>query len=120
MPRRSSIDQRRARHRRLRKKVTGSAERPRLCVNFSGNHIRAQIIDDQNGKTIASVQTTEKDLVAQSIRPNVAGAEQVGKLLADRSRKNNVSRVVFDRGGFKYHGKVKALADAARGEGLEF
>jgi len=120
MSRRSPIDQRRARHRRLRKKVIGSPERPRLSVNFSGNHIRAQIIDDQSGKTLASVQTTEKELASKSLRPNVSGAEEVGKLLADRGKKSNVSQVVFDRGGFKYHGKVKALADAARAGGLEF
>lgn len=109
------------RHQRLRKKVTGTPERPRLAVHFSGQHIYAQIIDDRAGKTIAAVNTTEKEFRGdQTVKPNVATASRVGKLMADRAQGKNVIKVVFDRGGFIYHGKVKALADAAREAGLDF
>jgi large subunit ribosomal protein L18 len=100
--------------------VTGSSERPRLCVFFSGRHINAQVIDDSRGLTLVSVSTTEKDLRAQNLRPNVDHAAKVGQIVAERAKEKNINRVVFDRGGFTYHGKVKALADAAREAGLEF
>ena len=105
------------RHKRLRKKVSGTAERPRLAVNFSGRHIRAQVIDDAKGVTLAAASTQEK---AAKAGANVANAQSVGKLVADRAKKKSISKVVFDRGGFQYMGKVKALADAAREAGLEF
>ena len=108
------------RHTRLRKKVSGTPERPRLAVHFSGKNITAQVIDDENGKTLASANTTEKDLKAKIPRANVATAISIGKIVAERAKAANVSKVVFDRGGFFYHGKVKALADAAREGGLEF
>lgn len=109
------------RHIRLRKKVAGTPERPRLSVHFSGQHIYAQVIDDEVGKTIAAVNTTEADFRSdKSVRPNVATAVKVGKALAERAAAKNVSKVVFDRGGLIYHGKVKALADAAREGGLKF
>jgi large subunit ribosomal protein L18 len=107
-------------HERIRRKVKGTAERPRLAVNFSGQHIRAQVIDDVSGKTIASAFTTEKSLADSKLRPNVKGAEEIGKLVAERAKAKNVTQVVFDRGGFSYHGKIKALADAARQTGLQF
>lgn len=107
------------RHQRLRKKVSGTTERPRLAVHFSGRNITAQVIDDESGKTIASANTTEKDLV-KAARANVATAVEIGKLVAERAKAKNVAKVVFDRGGYIYHGKVKALADAAREGGLEF
>jgi large subunit ribosomal protein L18 len=107
-------------HARIRNKIAGTAERPRLSVNFSGQHIYAQIIDDKKGLTIAGVSTTEKSLEGQKLGPNCKSAETVGKLLAERAKAKNVSKVVFDRGGFTYHGKVKALAEAARAGGLEF
>jgi len=114
-------NKRQFRHRRLRKKVAGTSERPRLTVHFSGRHVTAQVIDDTAGKTLASVHTTESELRAdKSARANVATATKVGKLIAERGASKKVKRVVFDRGGFKYHGKVKALADAAREGGLEF
>lgn len=113
-------NKRRLRHVRLRKKVTGTTERPRLAVHFSERHITAQIIDDSEGKTVASVHTTEADLRSAKASANVATATKVGKLIAERVAGKNVKKVVFDRGGFKYHGKVKALADAAREAGLEF
>jgi large subunit ribosomal protein L18 len=108
------------RHERLRKKVAGTTERPRLAVHFSGKNITAQVIDDSEGKTIASVHTTEADLKAKKPRANAATAATVGKLVAERAIAKNVTKVVFDRGGYIYHGKVKALADAAREGGLQF
>lgn len=107
-------------HKRLRRKVRSSSERPRLSVNFSGQHIYAQIIDDHSSQTLVGVSTTEKGLKSKNIRPNRVGAEEVGKLLAERAKDKSIAKVVFDRGGFLYHGKTKALADAARDGGLEF
>ena len=109
------------RHKRIRKKVAGTSERPRLAVHFSGQHIYAQVIDDGAGVTLAAVNTTEKDFRAdKNSRPNITTATKVGQLVAERTKGKNISKVVFDRGGFIYHGKVKALADAARESGLEF
>jgi large subunit ribosomal protein L18 len=108
------------RHERLRKKVAGTPERPRLAVHFSGKNIYAQVIDDEAGKTLASANTTEKAIRGAKTRANVETATQIGKTVAERAKANNVSKVVFDRGGFIYHGKVKALADAAREGGLQF
>ncbi|MDA0292522.1 MAG: 50S ribosomal protein L18 [Verrucomicrobia bacterium] len=105
------------RHKRLRKKVSGTTERPRLAVSFSGRHIRAQVIDDTKGVTLAAASTQEK---AAKAGANVVNATSVGKLVADRAKQKSISKVVFDRGGFQYMGKVKALADAAREAGLEF
>ncbi len=114
-------NKRQLRHVRLRKKVSGTTERPRLAVHFSERHITAQVIDDTQSKTIASVHTTEAELRAdKESRANVVTATKVGKLIAERVSTKNIKKVVFDRGGFKYHGKVKALADAAREAGLEF
>ena len=95
------------RHQRLRKKVAGTPERPRLAVHFSGKHVYAQVIDDEAGKTLAAVHTTEKEFTdAKTSKANVATAVKVGKLVAERAKGKNVVRVVFDRGGFIYHGKV--------------
>ena len=109
------------RHERLRKKIAGTPARPRLAVHFSGQHIYAQVIDDEAGKTLAAVCTTEKEFRAdKSSRANKVSAEKVGKLVAERAKGKNIGKVVFDRGGFIYHGKVQALADAAREGGLQF
>jgi large subunit ribosomal protein L18 len=113
-------EKRRRLHKRLRGKVRGSAERPRLSVNFSGQHIRVQIINDDEGRTLAALSTTEKALAREKLRPNVKSAEKVGRMIAERAKAKKIDKVVFDRGGFRYHGKVKALADAARAGGLEF
>jgi large subunit ribosomal protein L18 len=111
----------RLRHQRIRKRVLGTTERPRLCVHFSGQHIYAQVIDDTVGKTVAAASTVEKGLRGnQRNNANVMTAEKVGSLLAERTLQKNVRQVVFDRGGFTFHGRVKALADAARSAGLEF
>jgi len=117
----SATSSRKLRHVRLRKKVAGTAERPRLAVHFSGQHITAQVIDDLAGITLASVNTTEESFRKDpSSRANVATATKVGKLIAERGLAKKIEKVVFDRGGFMYHGKVKALADAAREGGLQF
>ena len=111
---------RRKRHLRVRRRVKGTAERPRLSVFRSLNNIYAQVIDDDLGVTLVSASSLDPDLVGEKSGGNVAGAEQVGQLLAERALEKGVSRVVFDRGGYKYHGRVAALADAARKAGLEF
>lgn len=112
---------RKFRHRRIRKKVSGTGARPRLSVHFSERNIYAQLIDDAKGVTLASAATTEADFRSdKSTRANATTAAKVGQLIARRSKEKNITQVVFDRGGFLYHGKVKALADAARESGLEF
>lgn len=108
---------RRAVHGRIRKKVRGTSERPRLAVFRSVNHIYAQVIDDDNGKTLAAASTTEKDLNG-STGGNVEAAKKVGKAVAERALAAGVSNVVYDRGGYVYHGRVKALFDATREAGL--
>jgi large subunit ribosomal protein L18 len=105
-------------HKRIRNRVAGTPERPRLAVFRSVNHIYAQIIDDQQGHTIVAAASTEKDLRGKG--GNVDGARQIGKAVAERAKGKGVTKVVFDRGGYQYHGRVKALADAAREAGLEF
>jgi large subunit ribosomal protein L18 len=117
----ASLENIKMRHARIRKRVTGTPERPRLAVHFSGKNIYAQVIDDVAGRTLAAATTTEKSLQGdKSVKANIATAATIGKLIAERSKGASVERVVFDRGGFRYHGKVKALADAAREAGLEF
>jgi large subunit ribosomal protein L18 len=105
-------------HTRIRRRLKGSTERPRLAVFRSLSHIYAQLIDDEKGTTIVSAASTDK---AQKITGgNVAGAKAIGKLIAERAKEKGVKQVVFDRGGYLYHGRIKALADAAREAGLEF
>jgi large subunit ribosomal protein L18 len=117
----SATNSRKLRHIRLRKKVSGTPERPRLAIYFSGQHITAQVIDDLAGATLASVNTTEESFRKDPTnRANVVTAIKVGKMIAERGLANKIEKVVFDRGGFHYHGKVKALADAAREAGLQF
>jgi large subunit ribosomal protein L18 len=107
--------------RRIRQKVAGNAERPRLSVFKSGRHIYAQVIDDRSGRTVAHASSLDADLKKSGKGgANKATATLVGKLVAERAKAKGVGRVVFDRGGYIYHGKVKALADAARQGGLEF
>jgi large subunit ribosomal protein L18 len=107
------------RHHRVRKKVSGSAERPRLAVFRSNRHIIAQVIDDRAGRTLAAASTTEKDLRAEATG-NKDAATSIGRLVAERAKAAGVTKVTFDRGGFRYHGRVAAVADAARAAGLEF
>jgi large subunit ribosomal protein L18 len=117
----ANIDRINVRHKRIRKRVVGTAERPRLAVHFSGQHIYAQVIDDAAGKTVAAASTIEAAVKGDCrTNANVESAGKIGALVAERSLQKNIKAVVFDRGGFSYHGKVKALADAARAAGLEF
>jgi large subunit ribosomal protein L18 len=110
---------RRTRHRRVRRKVSGTTERPRLAVFRSTRHMVAQVIDDSTGRTIAAASTVEPSL-RSGATGNKTAAAAVGKLVAERAKEAGVSRVVFDRGGFLYHGRIAAVADAAREAGLEF
>jgi len=104
-------------HRRIRRKVRGNSERPRLAVYRSLNHIYAQVVDDLNGQTIVSASTTEKDLRGAT-GGNIEAAQRIGKAIAERALEKGISSVVFDRGGYLYHGRIKALTDAARAAGL--
>jgi large subunit ribosomal protein L18 len=107
-------------HDRIRKKMQGSAERPRLNVYRSINHIYVQVIDDLHGKTLVSASTAEGKKEDRKSGGNVASAKAIGKAIAERAKAKGVTKVVFDRGGYLYHGRVKALADAAREAGLQF
>ncbi len=110
-----------ARHRRIRRRLRGVADRPRLAVFRSLRHTYAQVIDDSAGVTLASASTLEQEVRSQrDSKPKVDVSRVVGDLVAKRSVEKGITRVVFDRGGYKYHGRVKALADAAREGGLEF
>jgi large subunit ribosomal protein L18 len=119
MANRSRQDIRRAIHTRIRKKVRGNAERPRLAVFRSLNHIYAQVIDDDKGETLCAASSVENGAAAKP-GGNLAAAQTIGKLIADRAKEKGVTRVVFDRGGYIYHGRIKSLAEAAREAGLEF
>jgi len=105
-------------HTRIRKKLKGTSDRPRLAVFRSVAHIYAQVIDDSKGATLAAASSTEKD--AGKTGGNVAAATEIGRRVAQRAKEKGIDKVVFDRGGYLYHGRVKALADAAREAGLEF
>ncbi len=117
----SKLKSRQRRHERIRKKVFGTANKPRLSVFKSLSHIYAQLIDDNTGKTLITASTTEK-AVNSGLKHggNVEAAKKVGATIAERAQDKNIKAVVFDRGGYKYHGCVKALADAAREKGLTF
>jgi large subunit ribosomal protein L18 len=105
-------------HERIRRKLRGVSERPRLAVFRSVNHIYAQVIDDTAGRTLAAASSVEKE--GRFNGGNLAGAKEIGKRIAQRAKEKGITKVVFDRGGYMYHGRVKALADAAREAGLEF
>src|ERR1700752_691614 len=107
-------------HQRLRRRLGGTGERPRLNVYRSLNHIYAQVIDDSSGKTLAAASTVQGGKGSKRTGGNVASAKEGGKTNAQRAQEKGVKRVVFDRGGYLYHGRIKALADAAREAGLEF
>jgi large subunit ribosomal protein L18 len=105
----------------MRKRIAGTTERPRLCVHRTSRHIRAQVIDDVTGKTIVAASSLDKE-VRSIIKGggNIAASKVVGKVVAERARAKGVEKVVFDRGGYQYHGRVQALADSAREAGLKF
>ena len=109
---------RKVRHERVRSKVFGTSECPRLCVFRSNTNIYAQIIDDEKGFTLVSASSLDKDLNLKSL--NIEAASKVGASLAKKAKKAGIKKIVFDRGGYKYHGRVKALAEALRENGLEF
>jgi large subunit ribosomal protein L18 len=115
---RSRTQFRARRHLRLRKKVNGTATRPRMAVSFTGKHIYVQFIDDVVGKTLAAASTAAGD--GKGTKATMAGAKKIGALAAEQAKAKNITAVVFDRGGFRFHGRVKALADAAREAGLKF
>ncbi len=111
------------RHRRLRRRLIGAPEKPRLCVTKTDKHIYAQVIDDWAGRTLAAASTRDSGVVARlegPSRKSVGAARAVGLAIAERAQAAGIARVVFDRGGWPYHGRIKALADAAREGGLEF
>ena len=123
IPQRSRNEIRSRVHDRIRVKVHGTAERPRLNVYRSVNHIYAQLIDDHDGKTLVSASTVPAKgakAAAKKTGGNVASAKEVGKAIAQKAQQKGIKKVVFDRGGYLYHGRIKALADAAREAGLEF
>ena len=121
MKKRSRNDMRVMRHERLRRTISGTAQKPRMAVFHSLNHLYVQIIDDDLGHTLAAVSTLEKPLKNELKGTcNIEAAKAVGKLAAERAKAKGIESVVFDRGGHQYHGKVKALADAAREAGLNF
>ena len=119
MAKTSRQEKRRAVHTRIRKKVAGTPERPRLAIFRSLNHIYAQVIDDRNGATICSASSLEKTAGAGN-GGNIDAAKVIGKLIAERAKEKGINSVVFDRGGYIYHGRVRSLAEAAREAGLQF
>ena len=112
------LEGRKRRHLRIRNRLIGTAEKPRLCVFVSNMHLYAQIIDDHSGKTIAHASTLSKEL--KGLKPNAKTAVELGKRIAEIAKQKNVSNVVFDRAGYRYMGKIKSIADAARAAGLKF
>jgi large subunit ribosomal protein L18 len=112
------VEGRHRRHQRLRQKVCGTARRPRLSVCFTSKHIYVQFVDDAAGRTLAMVTTVAGG--GQGTKANLAGAKKLGTLAAQKAKEKQITEVVFDRGGFRYHGRVKALAEAAREAGLKF
>ena len=118
MSKRSTRELRIRRHKRVRLSLTGTSERPRVAVSRTNKHISAQIIDDTTGRTLAAASSVEKGIGGSG--SNIEGATKVGNELATRAKAAGISTVVFDRGGFDYHGRVAALADALRAQGLEF
>lgn len=108
-------------HVRMRKKLAGTAERPRLCVHRSSKHMRAQVVDDQTGRTLVSASSLDAE-VKSAIKGggNIAASKVVGRVIAERAKGKGIEKVVFDRGGYQYHGRVQALAEAAREAGLKF
>ncbi len=111
---------RQKRHRRVRRRVWGTSERPRLAVHRSLRHISVQIVNDERGHTLVAASSEEKELRTGGTTATRAAAEAVGKLVAERAVENGITQVVFDRGGYLYHGRIAALADAARQNGLRF
>lgn len=111
---------RQKRHRRIRRRIQGTAEVPRMAVCTTGKHVYVQFIDDDRGHTLAAVSTLDPKMKSENVKPTVDGAEALGKEAAARAQEAGISEVVFDRGGFQYHGRIRKLAEAARASGLKF
>ena len=105
---------------RVRNKISGTPECPRMNVFKSDKHFVVQLIDDESGKTLVNVSTMRKEMREAAVKPNMDGAKKIGKIVAEEAKKQNIKKVVFDRNGYRYHGVIKALADAAREAGLVF
>lgn len=116
----AKAEARRERHARLRKKVTGTHERPRLCVRRSLHHLYAMLVDDARGHTLAAVSTLDASVIEAGSKTNISAAKAVGSAIAAKAKAAGITEVVFDRGGYRYHGRVAALAAAAREAGLNF
>jgi len=119
----STVDkkaQRQGRHARIRKKISGTAACPRFCVSITANNIYCQFIDDVAGRTLAATSSLSAAFKAENAKTNMAGAALLGKMAAEAAKAANISEVVFDRSGYRFHGRVKAIADAAREQGLKF
>jgi len=114
------LEGRERRKRRIRKKVSGTSAKPRMSVFRSLNHISVQLIDDSNGKTLAAASTYEKNFRGQKAKSNCTTAKSIGEIIAERAKGKGVEHVVFDRNGCRYHGRIRALAEAARQKGLKF
>ena len=114
------LESRKRRHHRVRKKITGTPDRPRLAVFRSNRHLVLQVIDDEAGRTLAAASTVEPDIRQAGSTGSIDAATRVGRLIGERAREAGITKVVFDRGGFLFHGRIKAAADAAREAGLEF
>jgi large subunit ribosomal protein L18 len=112
--------QRELRHKRIRKKIEGTKDRPRMSVFRSKKHMYVQLIDDHEGRTLVSVSTLEKDLKGAKELKTCEGAKRIGELIAERAKAKGIEKVVFDRGGYLFHGRIKSMADAAREKGLKF
>lgn len=113
-------ESRRIRHERIRSRISGTASRPRMSVFRSAKHIGVQLIDDMEGKTLVSASTMEKEFKGMKGRATCEGAKRIGEVIAERARAKGIQGVVFDRGGYLFHGRVKTLADGAREKGLKF
>lgn len=113
-------EQRIRRHRRLRQKIAGTAECPRLSVCCTSKHFYAQFIDDESATTLASVSSLDKKFVEDGLKANIQGTKQLGKMVAEKAAAAKIKKAVFDRGGFKFHGKIKAFADSVREAGIAF
>ncbi len=120
MPHPSKAVARRTRHERIRRKIAGTPQRPRLVIHRSLHHIYAALVDDERGHTLVAVSTREKTFGQDASRTNLEAAKAVGAAIAAKAKAAGYARIVFDRAGYKYHGRVRALADAAREAGLEF
>lgn len=116
----TKAEARQRRHMRIRKKISGSAECPRMAVFVSNKHIYVQLIDDEEGNTITSTSTLSSEFKEKGENTNIKGAEALGKIAAEKAMNKGIKKVVFDRAGFKFHGKIKAVADSARNEGMKF